>query len=252
MDMSEQMDQGMDVDMSVSSEATKKKLIRCSFWPMCDKGEQCPYLHPNKPCTMFPSCQFGQLCHFLHPSCRFDGFCTRSDCAYTHVIKKPGPATALSVSGGSKEASALNVQIKPDGAATNAITESTPTKLAKPFANITPKITINKLQPFYSLVNNTSNKNTAPSASNAAVTVANTATTVTNIANTVNASTISSGSSASASGGQSVSGESSFFSAQTKLFNNHAQSSSLNYMRPTPSSMNFYSFLSFFFVVLRS
>ena len=48
-------------------------------------------MHPNKPCTLFPNCTYGNLCHFLHPSCRYDGFCTRLDCAFTHVIKKPAP-----------------------------------------------------------------------------------------------------------------------------------------------------------------
>ena len=70
----------MEIDSSLtnaSNETNKKKLIRCTFWPMCDKGEQCPYLHPNKPCTTFPACQFGQLCHYLHPSCKFDSIILR-------------------------------------------------------------------------------------------------------------------------------------------------------------------------------
>ncbi len=38
---------------------------------------------------MFPKCTYGNSCHYLHPSCRYDGFCTRLDCTFTHVIKKP-------------------------------------------------------------------------------------------------------------------------------------------------------------------
>lgn len=48
-------------------------------------------MHPNKPCTAFPNCTYGNLCHYLHPNCRYDGFCTRLDCTYVHVLKKPGP-----------------------------------------------------------------------------------------------------------------------------------------------------------------
>ena len=28
----------------------KRIKIRCVYWPSCDKGDNCPYLHPNKPC----------------------------------------------------------------------------------------------------------------------------------------------------------------------------------------------------------
>lgn len=124
---------------------SKKKLTRCTFWPMCDKGDQCPFLHPNKQCTAFPSCQFGQLCHYLHPSCKFDGFCTRSDCPFTHVIKKPGVLGLAH-----KDTTVLNVSIKPDKVVN--VEGSDLTNAAKT-ASITPKITINKIQP-YSLVNN--------------------------------------------------------------------------------------------------
>lgn len=87
----------IEVDEIDEAELQKKKLTRCSFWPMCDKGDQCQYLHPNKPCTAFPNCQFGNLCHYLHPSCRFDGFCTRPECPFTHVIKKPSAISIDSI-----------------------------------------------------------------------------------------------------------------------------------------------------------
>lgn len=142
----------MEIDSSLtnaSNETNKKKLIRCTFWPMCDKGEQCPYLHPNKPCTTFPACQFGQLCHYLHPSCKFDGYCTRSDCPYTHVIKKPGTTTPAN-----KDSSSLNISIKPDNVETGAVLNtSTDAALKSTKTNLAPKITINKIQPYYSLVN---------------------------------------------------------------------------------------------------
>jgi hypothetical protein len=176
-------DQEMEVadSMMTSSEANKKKLIRCTFWPMCDKGEQCPYLHPNKQCTTFPACQFGQLCHFLHPSCKFDGFCTRSDCPYTHVIKKPGvgaPAS-LSTNIANKEAASLNISIKPDNveAGTDAVGKTT----AK--SNVTPKITINKIQPYYSLVNASTANTTSTSATTK---LSNVNSNVTSVSNTSN------------------------------------------------------------------
>jgi len=127
----------MDADAAGKQEADgdklKKKLVRCTFWPMCDKGEHCPFLHPNKPCQAFPSCTFGQQCHYLHPSCRFDGFCTRLDCTYTHVIKKPAaPVEVAPVKveqAGEKQAPAAET----NGSATSN--------------GAAPKITINNIQP---------------------------------------------------------------------------------------------------------
>jgi hypothetical protein len=146
----QQQQDGQEIDDEKSAKTaeddfeSKKKLIRCTFWPMCDKGDQCPFLHPNKQCTAFPSCQFGQLCHYLHPSCKFDGFCTRSDCPYTHVIKKPGVMGLAH-----KETTILNVSIKPDKVVN---VDGSDLSNAAKVAGITPKITINKIQP-YSLVN---------------------------------------------------------------------------------------------------
>jgi hypothetical protein len=69
-DMNEQgiilNDEQMDQDEAEEALLAKKKLIRCAFWPMCDKGDQCPFLHPNKPCTAFPNCQFGQVYVFFY------------------------------------------------------------------------------------------------------------------------------------------------------------------------------------------
>ncbi len=82
--------ENIEIDESLDVDRQKKKLIRCTFWPMCEKGDNCLFLHPNKPCTLFPNCTYGNLCHYLHPNCRYDGFCTRFDCTYTHMKKKPG------------------------------------------------------------------------------------------------------------------------------------------------------------------
>lgn len=126
-------DENIEMDANDETEELdrqKKKLTRCTFWPMCDKGDQCQYLHPNKPCTAFPKCTFGNLCHYLHPSCRFDGFCTRPECPFTHVIKKPTLADA------SKADAIL------DGKTEVTAAPGTP-------AGTAPKITINKIQSSY-------------------------------------------------------------------------------------------------------
>ena len=62
----------------------KKQNTRCVFWPNCEKADQCPFLHPTKPCLVFPNCPFGPACHYIHPACRYDGFCARFDCPFTH------------------------------------------------------------------------------------------------------------------------------------------------------------------------
>jgi hypothetical protein len=62
----------------------KKQNTRCVFWPNCEKADLCPFLHPTKPCLVFPNCPFGPACHYIHPPCRYDGFCARFDCPFTH------------------------------------------------------------------------------------------------------------------------------------------------------------------------
>lgn len=62
----------------------KKQNTRCVFWPNCEKADLCPFLHPSKPCLVFPNCPFGPACHYVHPPCRYDEFCARFDCPFTH------------------------------------------------------------------------------------------------------------------------------------------------------------------------
>ena len=148
-------DENMDLDDEVRPQSTKKKLVRCTFWPMCDKGEQCQFLHPKKPCSTFPTCPFGQQCHYLHPSCRFDGFCNKTDCPYTHVIKKP---VAVSVAEVPTSTTSLQTQSETTQSAVAPVVPIAD-PIIKPSSNGQPKITINKIQP-YSLVNK---PNQAPS-----------------------------------------------------------------------------------------
>jgi len=70
------------------TESPKKiKLIRCTFWPNCSRGESCPYHHPTEPCKNFPNCTYGDSCLFFHPliPCTFGSKCTRPDCTFFHA-----------------------------------------------------------------------------------------------------------------------------------------------------------------------
>jgi len=100
-----EQDEAMDLDENAENSPTKKRKIRCTFWPACDKGAECPYVHPNKPCEAFPKCTYGIKCHFIHPTCKFDGYCTRLDCLYTHLMKK-APVAATSAIGNGAVAAA--------------------------------------------------------------------------------------------------------------------------------------------------
>jgi hypothetical protein len=112
----------------------KKKLVRCTFWPLCEKGEACHFLHPSKPCTAFPACQFGQLCHYVHPNCRYDGFCTRPDCPFTHNVKR---GTAVEPA-----TSSVMVDLSAKQASSSSASSSQ--------SQDVPRVTINKIQPFNS------------------------------------------------------------------------------------------------------
>jgi hypothetical protein len=147
----EEMGDSMEAEFEGADEkqlSKNKKLIRCTFWPACDKGEQCPYLHPNKPCATFPNCQFGQLCHFLHPSCRYDGYCTRLDCTYTHLLKKPSATASAPVAATAIPSNpSLSVDLNKSGELMNpaSVVPEQKTNIFKS----TPKITINKIQSNY-------------------------------------------------------------------------------------------------------
>jgi hypothetical protein len=83
----EKVDQEMKDDSIVESEIiAKNRLIKCSEWPLCDKGDECAFLHPNKPCILFPNCQYGKNCRYIHPVCRYDGFCARAECPFMHLV----------------------------------------------------------------------------------------------------------------------------------------------------------------------
>jgi hypothetical protein len=47
----------------------RKPTIRCKFYPNCDKGARCSFLHSDQPepCQWFPDCKYGTKCRFYHP-----------------------------------------------------------------------------------------------------------------------------------------------------------------------------------------
>ena len=141
--------------MKEESEALgKNRLVRCNFWPMCDKGDECAYLHPNKPCIMFPNCQYGQLCRYIHPICRYDGFCTRLDCMYMHVIKKPSLlASPITEPVEKEENLPSSTRMNSDETKDENQSNLSPMPFAKPLAQT------KYLYPFnqYNLVNNRTN-----------------------------------------------------------------------------------------------
>jgi hypothetical protein len=156
--MNENTADSMQDSQDGQHQMAKKRLIRCTFWPLCEKGDACLYLHPNKPCTAFPNCQFGQLCHYVHPNCRYDGFCTRLDCPYTHNLKRgsvnPTEAAQLTTT--------QTDQPMDQSVLAGATVSTTATKPTHAGQDV-PRVTINKIQPFasgasnpFSLVNKTS------------------------------------------------------------------------------------------------
>lgn len=151
MNMEEDQMEGLEDEMTDGTHQLpryqKKKPIRCSYWPACEKGNACMFIHPNKPCTTFPNCPFGQQCHYIHPNCRFDGFCTRPDCPFTHTAKKQPPQHAPQQTVPSASGSQTNVVI-------GDIAIKQPANLGKQPAEA-PKVTINKIQnPFQATGNN--------------------------------------------------------------------------------------------------
>lgn len=85
------------------------KIDRCKFFPFCNQGESCDFMHPTVNCKLFPNCKFGNNCNYIHPKCKFDKTCFRSDCNFAHSIKLPQslPNTSASASPSTSTASSL-------------------------------------------------------------------------------------------------------------------------------------------------
>jgi len=58
-----------DMNTEATTDDTKKsKKTRCSFWPLCLRGDDCFFWHPKELCLNFPSCVYGDKCLYIHPS----------------------------------------------------------------------------------------------------------------------------------------------------------------------------------------
>ncbi|XP_065286282.1 zinc finger CCCH domain-containing protein 14 isoform X1 [Dermacentor albipictus] len=63
-------------------------LEKCRYWPACKNGDRCPFHHPSVPCKAFPNCKYRDKCLFIHPNCKYDAFCKRKDCLFTHASRR--------------------------------------------------------------------------------------------------------------------------------------------------------------------
>ncbi|OMJ20189.1 Nuclear polyadenylated RNA-binding protein NAB2 [Smittium culicis] len=95
------------------------KRTKCSSWPLCNLGNDCPYFHPTKICPNFPNCPLpSSECMYIHPSvdqkiptipgsfnltlnnkaekqptslqvlCKFGVNCLNPNCQFVHPIEK--------------------------------------------------------------------------------------------------------------------------------------------------------------------
>ncbi|XP_064460469.1 zinc finger CCCH domain-containing protein 14-like isoform X2 [Ornithodoros turicata] len=74
--------------MEHTETGVEKVKEKCRYWPACKNGDQCPYHHPTVPCKAFPNCKYKEKCLFIHPNCKYDAFCKRRDCPYTHASRR--------------------------------------------------------------------------------------------------------------------------------------------------------------------
>ncbi|PVZ99873.1 hypothetical protein BB558_004092 [Smittium angustum] len=103
------------------------KRIRCTKWPMCDKGNSCSYFHPTKICLKFPNCPYSSNeCMFIHPHvqgkqlastmgqsntaspnfsvlCKYGVGCLNPTCHFTHP-----PGRSLDITDGLKSIPSAN------------------------------------------------------------------------------------------------------------------------------------------------
>ncbi|CCD71770.1 Zinc finger CCCH domain-containing protein 14 [Caenorhabditis elegans] len=107
---------------------------RCIFWPKCTKGDTCAFMHPTTNCKNFPNCTFGIRCLFIHPPCRFDRFCTKKHCPFTHHGtggQQPGGAQLTSEFKNPLTSSRMLTVPSPFIAATAAAVEELPKPAAR-------------------------------------------------------------------------------------------------------------------------
>lgn len=84
-DKQQQQQQTQPQNESKDDQSQIKKKTRCKNWPNC-KDKQCEYSHPKEICPYFPGCDFGDKCMYIHPTvqCKYGFSCTRQGCNYSH------------------------------------------------------------------------------------------------------------------------------------------------------------------------
>jgi len=108
-----------------SESGEKTHIIRCQYWPNCNRGDTCKFWHPKELCRHYPNCTEGDNCLYIHPAplkkpptkpqspaysshasdagsvssnpstieCKFGANCTRPDCKFSH----PSPAAIVAM-----------------------------------------------------------------------------------------------------------------------------------------------------------
>jgi len=108
-----------------SESGEKPHVIRCQYWPNCNRGDTCKFWHPKELCRKYPNCPDGDHCLYIHPAplsrpptkpqspaysshasdagsvasnssnieCKFGANCTRPDCKFSH----PSPAAIVAM-----------------------------------------------------------------------------------------------------------------------------------------------------------
>jgi hypothetical protein len=123
-----------------SESGEKPHVVRCQYWPNCNRGEACKFWHPKELCRKYPNCPDGDHCLYIHPAplskpptkpqspafnshasdagsvtsnsstieCKFGANCTRPDCKFSH----PSPAAIVAMMTAKQQQSTHNVQSK--------------------------------------------------------------------------------------------------------------------------------------------
>ncbi|OUM60829.1 hypothetical protein PIROE2DRAFT_21042 [Piromyces sp. E2] len=108
-----------------SESGDKPHVVRCQYWPNCNRGDTCKFWHPKELCRKYPNCPDGDNCLYIHPAplsrpptkpqspaysshasdagsvtsnsstieCKFGANCTRPDCKFSH----PSPAAIVAM-----------------------------------------------------------------------------------------------------------------------------------------------------------